>query len=492
MKSLRFRVLALIAGFGVVTAALLAGILYSSVRSYYVDITYDKAIRFAERVLENHPDLWETFEQNPPGFGARLREFNLYSPNIGLYLVDNDGRVLASAGEGRPFWSNYRVDLQPLRSAFAAGSDEPVEGDDPDGEGKRCLVAARPVSSDGQQVGWLYVVPMSGEGKGYVPDLMRSYAMRTGITVSLMTIALGVLLTITMIAVLTRPLIGLTRMVERVRASGFTEEVCSASVPNCDRFDEIGRLGRTFRDTFERLRLEMHRVKETDAKRREMVASVSHDLRTPLTALIGQLETIRMKAGALSHDEQQELFARAMNNAQHLKRLTDSLAELARLDSPDFEHHPEPIAIGELADDVVQRFTARASEAGLSLELVYPDGLPLTRVDAGLIERALANLLDNALRMTPAGGRVVVRVERDADGGVRLEVTDTGPGVPVEDQPRVFERFFQASRHREQRGSAGLGLAIVKRVAELHGGRVGLKSQPGSGATFYIDLPQGA
>ncbi|HQD83100.1 MAG TPA: histidine kinase dimerization/phospho-acceptor domain-containing protein, partial [Quisquiliibacterium sp.] len=337
MKSLRFRVLALIAGFGVVTAALLAGILYSSVRSYYVDITYEKAIRFAERVLENHPDLWDTFEQNPPGFGARLREFNLYSPNIGLYLVDNDGRVLASAGEGRLFWSNYRVDLQPLKAALAAGNDDPVEGDDPDGEGKRCLVAARPVHAGGQQMGWLYVVPMSGEGKNYVPDLMRSYAMRTGITVSLMTIALGVLLTITIIAVLTRPLIGLTRMVERVRASGFTEEVCSASVPNCDRFDEIGRLGRTFRDTFERLRLEMHRVKETDAKRREMVASVSHDLRTPLTALIGQLETIRMKAGTLGVDAQQELFGRAMNNAQHLKRLTDALAELARLDSPDFE-----------------------------------------------------------------------------------------------------------------------------------------------------------
>jgi len=141
--------------------------------------------------------------------------------------------VLASAGEGRLFWSNYRVDLQPLKAALAAGNDDPVEGDDPDGEGKRCLVAARPVHAGGQQMGWLYVVPMSGEGKNYVPDLMRSYAMRTGITVSLMTIALGVLLTITIIAVLTRPLIGLTRMVERVRASGFTEEVCSASVPNC-------------------------------------------------------------------------------------------------------------------------------------------------------------------------------------------------------------------------------------------------------------------
>ena len=262
-------------------------------------------------------------------------------------------------------------------------------------------------------------------------------------------------------------------------------------VPGCGREDEVGRLSRAFRETFERLHVEMLRVKQTDAKRREMVASVSHDLRTPLTALMGQLETIRMKGDALSKDEQQALFLRALQNAQHLRRLTDALADLARLDSPDFETHPEPIALGELADDVVQRFASRAAEAGLKLEVDYPDGLPLTRVDAALIERALANLLDNALRVTPAGGTVAVRAIPDATG-VRLEVTDTGPGVALEDQPRVFERFYQASRHREQRGSSGLGLAIVKRVAELHGGSAGLRSQPGRGATFYIELPQAA
>jgi signal transduction histidine kinase len=138
---------------------------------------------------------------------------------------------------------------------------------------------------------------------------------------------------------------------------------------------------------------------------------------------------------------------------------------------------------------VVQRHLARAREAGLALTIDYPDGLPLAPVDAALIERALANLLDNALRVTPAGGQVRVQVRHDA-AGLRLEVSDTGPGVAPEDQPRVFERFYQAARHRELRGSSGLGLAIVRRVAELHGGRAGLRSRPGEGATFFIELPQ--
>ena len=490
MRSLRFRVLALVAGFGLAMAMLLAAIMFSSVRGYYMDLMHEKSSSFVERVVEMHPNLWEIYERDPAAFGARLREFILYSPNTGLYLLDNEGHVLASAGENRIGQASYRVDVAPLRPVADAAPESPVVADDPDQEGKKCLVAARPVMVDGRQAGWLYVVSRTTDIANVAPDLIKSYAVRTAVTVALMTLAIGVLLTIAMIALLTRPLIGLTRVVERVKDSGFEQELC-AMVPNCGRDDEIGRLSRTFRDTFERLRLEMHRVQQTDTRRREMIASVSHDLRTPLTALIGQLETIRMKADTIGREQQQLMLERASQNAQHLKRLTDSLAELATLDSPDFRTHPEPIAIGELADDVVQRFSASAADAGLELALDYPDGLPLTRLDAALVERALSNLLDNALRVTPAGGRVLVRVLRDADG-VRVEVTDTGPGVAIEDQPRVFERFYQANRHRDLRGSSGLGLAIVKRVAELHGGRAGLRSQPGKGSTFFIELPQTA
>jgi len=489
MRSLRVRVLALVAGFGLAMAMLLAAIMFASVRGYYMDLMYEKSGSFVERVVEMHPNLWDVYQRDPEAFGARLREFVLYSPKTGLYLLDNEGRVLASGGEDRADWSSYRVDLDPIRAAAADSPNAPLVADDPDYEGHKCLVAARPLYSGGDQVGWLYVVSRATDIANVAPGLIKSYAVRTAITVALITLAIGVLLTITMMALLTRPLIALTRVVERVRDSGFSQELCGSLVPNCGRDDEIGRLSRTFRDTFERLRLEMQRVQQTDARRREMIASVSHDLRTPLTALIGQLDTVRMKADSLGPEEQQALIARAAQNAQHLKRLTDALAELARLDSPDFETHPEPIALGELVDDVVQRFSGRAADAGLELALDYPDGLPLTRVDAALIERALSNLLDNALRVTPSGGKVLVRVVRDATG-VRVEVSDTGPGVALEDQPRVFERFYQATRHRDLRGSSGLGLAIVKRVAELHGGQAGLRSQPGKGSTFFIALPQ--
>ena len=250
----------------------------------------------------------------------------------------------------------------------------------------------------------------------------------------------------------------------------------------------------------------MRTVRRVDLQRRDMIASVSHDLRTPLTALSGQLETIRIKGNQLSQEEQSRYVDLAFNNAQHLKRLTDSLADLARLDNPTFEAKREPMALGELADDLVQRYRLRAEQQGITLNVDYPDGLPLIPLDASLAERALSNLLDNALRVTPDKGKITVSVKaeprlaketeahsKDGSGMAfaeqRLSVSDTGPGVAPEEQSKIFQKFYQTAQHREHRGSSGLGLAIVKRVADLHDGRVDLSSALGQGSTFSVIFP---
>jgi signal transduction histidine kinase len=489
MNSLRTRVLLLVAGAGLLTAIVLTAVMHMSVRSYYTEVVYTQGLAFIDRVIEMHPDLWEDYVRDPEAFSDKLAAYTVFSPNTGMYLLDPQGRVLASSGDQKPFWSDWRVDLQAVRASMAHDPSMPIMGADPDRQGKSCIVAARPLTRDGKELGWLYVAARAADIGTQTPELLKSYAIKTAVKVALLTLAIGVALTVSMIALLTRPLTALTRVAERVRSGGFSAPLCETEFPFRDRNDEVGRLSRTFRDTLERLKLEMDRVTQTDAQRREMVANVSHDLRTPLTALIGQLETIRMKDDTLDREARERFVDSAINNAQQLRRLTDALNELAKLDNPELRIEREPIALGELADDLAQRYGSRAEESGVSLRVTYPDGLPLARVDAGLIERAIGNLLDNAIRVTPGGGTIELRVVRDSDG-LRVEVADTGPGVPPEDQSRVFQRFYQGSKHREQRGSSGLGLAIVKRVAELHGGRVGLDSAPTSrGATFWMLLP---
>jgi signal transduction histidine kinase len=488
MKSLRARVLMLVAGAGLLTAIVLAAVMHMSVRSYYTDVVYTQSLAFIDRVIEMNPDLWSLYKRDPDDFSRQLAAYTTFAPNTGMYLLDADGRVLATSGEKQPFWRDYRVDLAPVRSALARDPSVPIHAEDPDHDGKGCLVAARPLMKDGREMGWIYVVARAADIGTQTPELLKSYAIQTAVKVALLTLAIGVALTVAMIALLTRPLTALTRVAERVRSGGFSAPLCETEFPFRDRDDEVGRLSRTFRDTLERLKLEMDRVTQTDAHRREMVANVSHDLRTPLTALTGQLETIRMKSDSLDAGARERFIDAAINNAHHLRRLTDALNELAKLDNPELRIEREPIALGELADDLAQRYGTRAEAAGVTLSVAYPDGLPLARVDAGLIERAIGNLLDNAIRVTPPGGTILLRVAPQ-QGELRVEVADTGPGVPTDDQSQVFHRFYQGSKHREQRGSSGLGLAIVKRVAELHGGRVGLDSAPSRGATFWMMLP---
>jgi len=492
IRSLRAKIICLLATFGLLIAVCLALVGYKAVRDYYTDVQYKRASEFAERLVAMHPEMWEEYRSSPTIFGEHLREYILYAPNIGLYLLDPNGAVLASAGPSQIFWSNYSVDLKPVLQGLATNPTQPIFADDPDMRDTLCLVAARPVGNLNVpgHGGWLYVVARNADTDTQPGSLLRAYGLKTAGRIGLITLGIGILMTMAIMALMTRPLSALTRVAERIGESGLDGDppMPETEIPHASRHDEIGRLGRAFQEMLSRLSTEMSRVKSVDTQRREMVASVSHDIRTPLTALTGQLETIKLKASELDKAQHDQLVERAIHNAEHLKRLTDSLAEVSLLDSPEFRAEPEPTALGELADDVTQRFARHAEEKQITLSADYTDRLPLLELDAGLIERALVNLIDNALRVTPIGGQVTVAVG-EMDDKIRLQVSDTGPGIDQKDQERVFDLFYQANAHRSNRGSSGLGLSVVRRVAELHDGQVGLESSLGNGSTFYIDLP---
>jgi signal transduction histidine kinase len=335
---------------------------------------------------------------------------------------------------------------------------------------------------------WVYVVARSADLATAAPELLKSYAIRVAVKVGLVTLALGILLTLLMMTVLTRPLLTLTRAVETVHHQENDAAALNMQLPFAERKDEIGKLSNAFQALVSRLKQEVARVTLGDAQRREMIASVSHDVRTPLTALIAQLETIRLKRNQLSGEEQGKLFDQAAGNTQHLKRLTDALAELGYLDSPEVKAVLEPMPLCELTDDIVQRFKPRAESSGLELTIDYDEKLPRVPIDAGLFDRALSNLVDNAFRYSPSGGKIAVTVRAQDNQLVRVSVSDQGPGVPESEQKRIFERFYQSSEHRSLRGSSGLGLAIVQRVVELHKGQVGVASQLGKGAQFWMDF----
>ena len=490
MKSLGSRILALVAGGSVILAIVLAVIAQMSYKQYYGEVMANRAGNFAERILSVSPDFWEQYQRVPGQFSERMQSLILYEPNTGLYVIDLEGRVLASSGEGKIFWGNYRVDMTALKAAARVSSGQAVFGSDPDIIDAGCIISARPIMHQNVQTAWLYVVARNADIASELPQLIRGYAVRGAIKIALVTLAIGLLISVGVLTLLARPLSALTLAAEGIQADQVTAlSAIKKRLPFIDRNDEIGRLARSFDAMVTRLQESAARILRTDQGRRQMIASVSHDLRTPLTALTSQIETLQLKANTLSGADQTRYLVGALNNAQHLKRLTDSLADLARLDDPDLTVHLEPSALGDLIDDVVQRNQARADSQGVSLTAQYANGLAFASVDIQLIERALGNLIDNALRVMPDGGHIQVKLE-ETPSSLRLTVQDDGPGITKADQERVFEPFFQTSEHRAHRGASGLGLAIVKRVAQLHHAPLGMESLVGSGTQIWFDLPK--
>ena len=225
---------------------------------------------------------------------------------------------------------------------------------------------------------------------------------------------------------------------------------------------------------------EQHRLAEV---KRDFVINASHELRTPLTSIQGSLE---MLEGGLEGDAARWVST-IRRNADRMSAIVGDLLLLSRLEARGAEPASAPMDIGPLAQDVVERFGQRARERGLGLSLSAPPSLPRIIGDPTMLEHLLVNLVDNALKYTEHG-EVRVTLEPEGDG-VRIEVADTGIGIPAESLPRIFERFYVVDQSRSRRmGGTGLGLSIVKHVVQTHGGRIEVHSQPGEGSRFIVHL----
>ena len=230
---------------------------------------------------------------------------------------------------------------------------------------------------------------------------------------------------------------------------------------------------------------------ENSYLRHDLIANVSHDLRTPLVSIRGYLEVLAAKGDALDPSKRQSYLDTAVRQTEHLGTLIDELFELAKLDFKGISLQREPFQLAELASDVLQKFQLMADSKRVALHLEADARLPLVHADLSLIERVLDNLIGNALKHTPSGGRVAVALSA-ADGGVQARVSDNGVGIPPAELPFIFDRFYRAAGERHSNApGAGLGLAITKRILELHGSGIEAESCR-VGACFSFSLPAGA
>lgn len=525
--SVRFKIALTIFVTGALTAlGVIATVLFAFQRFEH-ETAYYRANAFLKRVGSTYNGMLDMQQRHPEEFAVFLRSLLFFEPNSQLYLLRADGSVIVSTS-AMALPPDYKVPLKPLLQAMGPTPMPYVMGDDPErpGPDSGAIIAALPLTSavirpDQPVAGYLYLVcqkPLASEGR---LEAFRSTFARPALASILAVVVLATLLTAWITATVTRPLRRLTEAVATVQREGLTAGAASetALIRAPDRFefnsarDEFGQLASGFRAMLTTLRTQWEALRRLDHFRREGVSNLSHDLRSPLTATTACLETLdaRWAADPARHPNQaadRALVEVALRNTRNAARLVQSLGDLAQLDEPEFKLHPEGVDVAELLDDIAVRFAARAEKQGIAL-VAEPaaDACPtFATLDIELFERAVANLVDNALKFCPAGGRITLAAQGRIDGPgtgsvherarrrVEVSVSDSGPGIPAGDLAHLFDRFYQSRQSVEpasSEGGKGLGLAIVKRIAELHGGEVSVASEPGRGTTVTLSLPAG-
>ena len=280
------------------------------------------------------------------------------------------------------------------------------------------------------------------------------------------------------------PIQAMSRVSRRI-AEGHYEERVAVPPTAVEDTDELSELALNFNRMAERLA-------RTEEARRQWLADISHEMRTPLASILAYAEGLQ--DGVFPPDP--EIYQQIVRETRRLQRLVDDLHELSRLEAGAYELERRAVPSGQLVQEAIQRFMPAYTNKGVALKAEVPPDAPPVWADAERILQVLSNLLHNALRYTPQGGQVTVRViPPQAPGGekgvVRVEVQDTGEGIPPEHLPHLFRRFYRVDKSRSrQRGGSGIGLTIARLLVEAHGGRIWAHSPgPGQGSTFAFTLP---
>lgn len=411
------------------------------------------------------------------------------NPSIEIYLLDPEGTILAfSAEPGRV--KREKVDMAPVNHMINGQATLPLLGDDPrDANGKKVFTAAR-IEQGGELEGYLYVILGGQTYDSIIQKIQGSYILRMSIRIIAVSLVVALAAGLIIFAFLTRRLKRLSTVMDRYSSGMPPEELEFSPGSRGGGGDEIDRLGATFQQMTERINLQMEKLEKSDAMRRELVANVSHDLRTPLATMRGYVETLLMKDEQLPAEERRNYLQTAVSHCERLGSLIDDLFELAKLDAHERVVHSEQFSVSELVQDIIQKFELLAKERNIHIVTNIGEHMPFAYADIGMIERVLENLIDNALRYTPEEGSVsIVLTDHDSDG-ITVEIRDTGSGIPEDELPRIFDRFYQADRSRKGKSShLGLGLAVAKKILELHGSSIEVQSTPHSGTTFTFRLP---
>lgn len=395
--------------------------------------------------------------------------------NVRLLLVNaSNRRVVFDSEASGANWTGIRLGgVDRLTGDFANLSPNLPVGRFQAPDGSAWLVFGQPLSGLDQARLWLVV----GRPEPKVFPFFREVFFRPLCFAGLVAFLLSIVLAIVISRTVTRPLRNVASASEAMAQGKYEQRVL------VDGPDEVSRVARSFNEM-------AAKVASTQQSQRDFVANVSHDLKTPITSILGWSQSL-VDGTASDADQQRQAALIIRDESLRLERMVIQLLDLARLESGQMNLRLEPVDLRRLLQSLQQDFEHRSAKSGIELTLNVESG-PQVMADRDRLNQILTNLLDNAFDHTQPGGQIRLGLHSVGESSVELVVQDTGEGIPAEELERIFERFYQVDKSRSDRGpgrGTGLGLSIVKDLVEAHHGQITAQSQVGMGSTFIIQLP---
>ncbi|MFI5237201.1 MAG: ATP-binding protein [Ignavibacteriales bacterium] len=467
-------------------ALITISIVYIYIAAFTAEMYFQEASqRLNAEVAQHIADDYQFFvngEINRDVLEKIFHDIMVINPSIEVYLLDNSGKILSYYAPDKEVKLD-KIHLEPIHEFLDVGASSFVMGVDPKNEHVEKTFCAAKVYEAEVQRGYIYVILGGEDYENATNFVFGSYILRLGLRSMTITIIAAALFSLIALGLITKNMRKIASVVRRFKEGDLKARIKSKSK------GEIGEFAESFNEMADTIVKNIEEIKTMDNLRRELVANVSHDLRTPLATIQGYIETILIKSDTLSEVERKNYMQTIFNSTERLKNLVAELFELSKLEARETKPKPEPFSIAELVLDIKQKNLVLADEKNIGIEVTFPYDLPMVYADIGMMEKVIQNLIDNALKFTSNNGKILLTLTPQ-ENNIYIEIQDSGQGISQNELPYIFDRYQRNHRSAQKENEGlGLGLAIVKRILEVHGMKISVNSVEGKGTTFSFNIP---
>lgn len=402
------------------------------------------------------------------------------NPTVEVYIIDSLGKILTYDAPPEKIKKTH-VAIGPIKELIRAEGESYVLGNDPRNPEACKVFSVAPIKNGNGIEGYVYVILASEEYDSVSSMLMGNFIYNVGIKTFIITVLFAIMIGLIAIRYLTRNLKIIEDGVTEFSEGRYDKHIVLKSQ------GEFSHLALCLNEMASMISQNIDQLKSIEKLRKELVANVSHDLRTPIAVVRGYIETMLMKNESMSAEDREKYLNIVLGSTKNLENLVADLFELSKLESEKVELRRERVNLLELLNDLSLRYKIIAEQKHLSFELIGSD-MGIVEIDIALMERAIQNLIENSMKFTPKGGKVTIELSR-VNNSLKLNVRDTGVGIPEEYLPFVFDRYKKLDSDKTHNSGAGLGLAIVKRIMELHELKIEVNSIKNEGTNFSFIIP---